>query len=147
LLGVGHAELQPLLAESLTLLGVRRALVVHGADGLDEVSLGGKTVVLEAADGNVRRFEWHPSDFGLQPAGRSEMLVSGPAESASIVRGILDGRRGPSRDIVLANAAAALWTVGRAATPTAGVARAAEAIDGGAARELLARLVERTNRT
>jgi anthranilate phosphoribosyltransferase len=146
LLGVGHAELQSLLAESLTLLGIRRALVVHGADGLDEVSLAGKTVVLEAADGKTRRFEWRPEDFGLQPADRSEMLVASPAESASIIRGILDGRRGPSRDIVLLNAAAALWTVGLAATPTAGVARAAEAIDSGAARELLARLVERTNR-
>ena len=146
LLGVGHAELQPLLAESLTLLGIRRALVVHGSDGLDEVTLGGKTVVLETAGGRLRRFEWQPEDFGLPRADRSEMLVSGPAESASIIRGILDGRRGPPRDIVLLNAAAAIWTVGLAATPEAGVARAAEAIDGGAARTLLARLVERTNR-
>jgi anthranilate phosphoribosyltransferase len=146
LLGVGKPHLQPLLAEALLLLGVRRAIVVHGADGLDEVTLGGPTNVLEAADGRVRSFAWQPSDFGLQPAGLGEMLVSGPEESAEMILGILAGRRGPPRDIVVANAAAALWTIGRAPTPKQCAALAADALDSGAARDLLAKLVERTNR-
>ena len=74
------------------------------------------------------------------------MLVSGPAESAEIIRGILDGRAGPPRDIVVANAAAALWTVGRSPSLPECVRQAAEAIDSGAARDLLARLVERSQR-
>ncbi len=144
LLGVGRAELQPLMAEALLLLDVRRALVVHGADGLDEVTLGGATSVTEAGDGRLRQFAWTPADFGLEPAGRETMVVSGPAESAEVIRGILAGRGGPPRDIVLANAAAALWTAGRAASLPACVRQAREAVDSGAARDLLARLVERT---
>jgi anthranilate phosphoribosyltransferase len=146
LLGVGRPVLQPLLAEALLLLGVRRALVVHGSDGLDEVTLGGPTVVVEAVGDRLRRFEWEPSDFGLKPAWQSTMLVSGPEESAALISEILAGRRGPPRDIVVANAAAALWTVGRAPSPKQCAQEAAEAIDSGAARDLLARLVERTNR-
>jgi anthranilate phosphoribosyltransferase len=185
ILGVGRAETQSLVAEALVLLGdcpdfrpgengtaplaTGRALVVRGDDGLDEVTLGGTTVVLEveAEKGTVpfslkrksgqsspgrksgqspRRFEWTPADFGLPPAGRETMIVATAAESAAMIRDILDGQRGPPRDVALANAAAALWTVGAVATPVEGVARAAEAVDSGAARALLARLVERTNR-
>jgi anthranilate phosphoribosyltransferase len=146
LLGVGRPPLQPLLAEALLLLGVRRAFLVHGSDGLDEVTLSGPTAVIEAADGRVRRFEWQPNDFGLQPTGQAEMLVSGPEESAEMILGILAGRRGPPRDIVVANAAAALWTVGRDPSPKQCAEQAADAIDTGAARDLLAKLVELTNR-
>ncbi len=144
-LGVGRAELQPLLAEALLLLGVHRALLVHGADGLDEITLGGATHVIEAGGGRLQPLEWQPADFGLEPAGRETMLVSGPEESAGLIRGILEGRRGPPRDIVIANAAAALWTVGRCASLTECARQAAEAIDSGAAGGLLARLVEHTN--
>jgi anthranilate phosphoribosyltransferase len=146
LLGVGRPQLQPLLAEALLLLGVRRAIVVHGADGLDEVTLGGPTTVLEAVDGRLNRFEWQPSDFGLKPSGQSEMLVSGPEESAEMIAGILGGRRGPPRDVVVANAAAALWTVGRGSSPKRCAEQAADTIDSGAAKDLLAKLVERTSR-
>jgi anthranilate phosphoribosyltransferase len=146
LLGVGRPALQPLLAEALLLLGVRRAMVVHGSDGMDEVTLGGPTVVVEAGQGRLRRFEWQPSDFGLKSVWQSDMLVSGPEESAAMISEILAGRRGPPRDIVIANAAAALWTIGRAPSPKQCAQEAAEAIDSGAARDLLARLVERTNR-
>jgi anthranilate phosphoribosyltransferase len=144
LLGVGRAELQPLLAEALLLLGVHRALLVHGADGLDEVTLGGATQVIEARGGRLQPFPWQPADFGLQPAGRETMLVSGPEESAAVIRGILQGRRGPPRDIVIANAAAALWTVGRSPSLAECARQTAEAIDSGAASGLLARLVEHT---
>jgi anthranilate phosphoribosyltransferase len=144
LLGVGRTELQPLMAEALLLLGVRRALVVHGSDGLDEVTLSGATEVIEVGQGTLRRFQWRPADFGLEPADRTAMLVDGPAESAEMIRGILAGQKGPARNIVLANSAAALWTVGQAPSLGECVRRAEEAIDSGAAQKLLARLVERT---
>jgi anthranilate phosphoribosyltransferase len=146
LLGVGRPELQRLLAEALLLLDAHRVLVVHGSDGLDEVTLAGATHVYEAANGALLQFDWAPSDFDLEPAGREMMLVSGPAESAEIIRGIFQGRRGAPRDIVVANAAAALWTAGRSASLPECARRAAEAIDSGAARDLLLKLVEQTSR-
>jgi anthranilate phosphoribosyltransferase len=147
LLGVGRAELQPLLAEALVQLGAGRVLVVHGSDGLDEVTLGGTTNVIEAVGGRLQSFAWKPADFGLDRAELKTMQVAGPAESAEMIRGILAGHCGPPRDIVVANAAAALWTVGRSSSLTECAARAAEAIDTGAARDLLARLAERTKST
>jgi len=144
LLGVGRAELRPLLAEAIAMLGTRRTLVVHGADGLDEVSLGDTTHVTEAAAGVLREFSWTAADFGLQSAGLETLLVEGPQQSAELVGRILDGRPGPPRDIALANAAAALWTARKAPSTADCAALAAEAIDSGAARELLERLVERT---
>ena len=119
LLGVGAARLQSLMAEALVLLGARRGVVVHGRDGLDEVTLTGPTDVAEAAAGQVRRFSWTPGRFrprrppGLEP----DLRVAGPAESAAIIRKILAGHRGPARDIVVLNAAAALWTVGKDPSP------------------------------
>lgn len=145
LLGVGRAELRLLLAEALAMLGTRRTLVVYGADGLDEVTLGETTHVTEAAGGKLRQFDWTPADFGLQPAGRETMLVEGPEQSAAVIREIFEGQPGPPREIVVANAAAALWTVGRDDALRGCAGKAAEAIDSGAARELLARLARRTN--
>jgi anthranilate phosphoribosyltransferase len=145
LLGVGRPHLRPLLAEALAMLGTRRVLVVHGADGLDEVTLGGTTHVTEAAEGRLRQFEWTPADFGLDPCPRDPLLVEGPDQSAAMIREILDGRPGPPRNVVVANAAAALWTVGRDDSLQACVRLAAQAIDTGAAAELLARLVRRSN--
>jgi len=145
LLGVGRAELQPLLAEALAILGTRRTSVVHGADGLDEVTLGETTHVIEATENNLQRFDWTPRDFGLTPAGRETMLVDGPRQSAQMIRRILDGEPGPPRDIVVINAAAALWTAGRDGSPRQCAAMAAEAIDSGAARDLLQRLARRTS--
>ena len=146
LLGVGRPELRPLLAEALGILGTRRALVVHGSDGLDEVTLGGTTHVTEAAGGTLRQFDWNPSDFGLLSGSRESMLVDGPDQSAAMIRGILRGRPGPPRDIVVANAAAALWTAGRDESLAACARLAADAVDTGATQELLARLVELSNR-
>ena len=144
LLGVGRAELRPLLAEALAMLGTQRTLVVHGSDGLDEVTLGATTEVTEVAEGKLRQFEWTAADFGLEAAGLEAMLIEGPKQSAALISGILDGRPGPPRDIVVANAAAALWTAGRDPSLRNCAGQAAEAIDSGAARDLLAKLVERT---
>ncbi|MGD0516691.1 MAG: anthranilate phosphoribosyltransferase [Thermoguttaceae bacterium] len=144
LLGVGRPALQPLMAEALLLLGTRLAVIVHGADGLDEVSLAGPTHVIEARGGTLKHFDWTPDDFGLESAGSETMLVTGPEQSAAIIRDILDNRPGPPRDIVIANAAAALWTAGRDTSLLKCAQLAAETITSGAARELLARLVEQT---
>lgn len=147
LLGVGRPGLRPLLAEALSMLGTRRTLVVHGEDGLDEVTLAGATRVTETATGSPpREYAWMPGDFGLAPAGREELLVDGPARSAEVIRGVLGGRRGAPRDVVVANAAAALWCAGGAGSLQSAARLAAEAIDSGAARGLLARLAERTRR-
>lgn len=146
LLGVGRPELHRLMPAALARLGARRAIVVHGEDGLDEVTLGGTTHVAEAAAGKVRNYSWHPRDFGLPCNDREAMLVDGPEQSAAIIRAVLRRHVGPARDVVLLNAAAAIWTVGRCDSLVDCVALAAEAIDSGAAEELLVKLVEQTNR-
>jgi anthranilate phosphoribosyltransferase len=144
--GVGHGELRGLLAEALKLLGTQRSIVVQGEDGLDEVTLAGPTRVSEVRDGEVRNFTWTPSDFGLQPGQLAALRVTGPDESAAMIRQVLAGTIGPARDIVILNSAAALWTAGQSAAPLACAQNAAAAIDSGAARELLARLAELSNR-
>ncbi len=140
--GVGRPELRPLLAEALLLLGTTHALVVQGEDGLDEVTLAGPTRVTEVSGGGLRNFSWTPSDFGLAPCSLDPLRVENPQQSAEMIRGVLNGALGPARDIVVLNAAAALWTAGRADTPLACAQLAAQAIDLGAAAELLKRLAQ-----
>lgn len=141
LTGVGKPELLDLLAGALAQLGVRRALLVCSRDGLDEVSLSAATEVREVRGDRVTRWEWQPGDFGLEPASPEDLRVSSAEESAALLRRVLAGDEGPAYRIVLANAAAALVTTGRAANPRAGVELAAEAIHRGRAREVLERLV------
>lgn len=142
LLGVGKPHLRELLAEALSMLGAQRAVVVSGADGLDEVTISDATHVSDVHQGLVETRVWHPGDFGMQVTGKETMVVDGPAASARVIRDILDGRAGPARDIVVINAAAALWVAGVAPDLTGCVARAIDAIDSGAAKELLARWVQ-----
>ncbi len=144
LLGVGRPELRDLLAQAIALLGTERTVVVHGTDGLDEVSLSGPTDVTEVAGGALHETRWVAGDFGLATADRETLLVDGPDQSAAVIRGILDGEHGPPRDIVVANAAAALWTAGRDESLKQCAALAAGAIDSRAAKDLLAQLVERS---
>ncbi len=146
LLGVGRAELRPLLAQALAMLGVERALVVHGEDGLDEVTLAGATEVTEVVGGATREFRWTPEDFGLPRSNLDDLQVAGPQESATAIQEILTGGAGPRRNIVVLNAAAALWTAGKATSLPAAAQLAANAIDSGAAGALLGRLAEQTNR-
>ena len=140
LLGVGKSHLHPKLAAALAKLGSRRAAVVHGEDGLDEVTLSAKTQVIVVEDHATRQLVWQPEDFDLPNVDRSTLLVSGPDESAAVIRGLLAGQPGPSREIVLANAAAALWVVGKVTDLREGARVAAEAIDSRAATKLLDRL-------
>lgn len=143
--GVGQATLRSLLAESLALLGTKRSVIVQGEDGLDEVTLAGPTRVTEVSAGGMRNFTWTPSDFGLSPGGLESLCVSGPEESARLIADVLGGAAGAARDIVVLNAAAALWTAGRAERPRTCAEVAATAIDTGAADELLKRLVALSN--
>ncbi|HEV3341890.1 MAG TPA: anthranilate phosphoribosyltransferase [Pirellulales bacterium] len=145
LLGVGRDELRPPLAAALTRLGTRRAAVVHGADGLGEITIAAQTRVTEVRDGQLTQLVWSPEDFGVPFSPLDSLRVEGPAESAAIVRQVLAGERGPARDIVLVNAAAALWLSGCSETLPGATTLAGEAIDSGAASQLLERLVERTN--
>jgi len=127
------------------LLGTKRALVVHGSGGLDEVSLAGTTEVIEIQGDHRRGLQWNPEDFGMEAIKLDELRVDGPAQSAQRIRTVLQGREGPATDIVVANAAAALWLAGRGPTVGACVPLASEAIQSGAAADLLARLAERTS--
>jgi anthranilate phosphoribosyltransferase len=137
LLGVGRRELHATMAAVLGRLGTERAVVVHGLDRLGEVSLAGPTEVIEVTGGQTHSFVWQPADFGLVPAGREALVIDSPAASAALIGRILAGDRGPPRDIVVLNAAAALWTAGIDSSPAVCARRVAEAIDSGAARELL----------
>ncbi|HZL87383.1 MAG TPA: anthranilate phosphoribosyltransferase [Pirellulaceae bacterium] len=141
LLGVGRSELREKIAAALSRLGIEQAVVVSGEDGLGEVTLSGATLVIKVRGTETSSFTWRPEDFGLAPAGRETMLISGPAESAGIIRRVLSGERGPCHDIVVLNAAAALWTTGIDPSPAACAERAGEAIDSGKGLELLRRWV------
>ena len=144
--GVYDARLTELVAGALGELGVRRAMVVHGADGLDEISLSGATFVSEWRDGKVRNFSVTPEDFGLKRAPLEAIRGGDAKENAGIMhkilgRSLLYREHGAQRDIVLANAAAALVAAGRAADFLDGMRIATESIDSGAAREKLEALV------
>jgi anthranilate phosphoribosyltransferase len=140
LVGVFAPQWTDVVAAALRRLGTHRALVVHGADGLDEISAAGPTLVSEVAEGSVRTYHLHPSDFGVAPAGPVPRATDAAA-SAAIVRGVLAGATGAARELALVNAAAVLVVAGRAADWRDGYERAARAIASGAAAEALARLV------
>jgi anthranilate phosphoribosyltransferase len=146
LLGVGRPGLRPKLAAALRMLGTRRSLVVAGQDGLDELTLAATTDVSETTAAGIQEFAWTPRDFGLEFQDLNSITVDGPQASAEMIRGVLAGTPGPARDIVVMNAAAALWLVGTNSDLPGCADRAAEAIDRGDAEDLLRRLIEVTSR-
>lgn len=143
--GVFAGSRVPQIAEALARLGVCRAFVVHGVDGLDEITTTGRTRLAEVRDGEVNEREVGPEEFGLPRASSQDLAGGERDENAAILDAILSGERGPKRDIVVANAAAALVAAGRAAGFAAGARLAAESIDSGKAREKLEELVRFTN--
>lgn len=145
LIGVYDGALTEALAGVLGQLGSERALVVHGSDGLDEITLTGPTQVSELRDGSVSTRQIDPRDFGLQLAPAEALQGGDAAYNARILREVLDGREGPRRDVVLINAAAAIAVGGRAEDTTAGLELARASIDSGRARQALDRLVEVSN--
>ncbi len=144
LLGVADRHFQETIAEALVGLGSVRALVVAAEDGLDELSIGAPTRVIEVADGGTAEWFVEPGQFGLAPAGLEAVAGGTPAENAAAVRAVLAGEFGPRRDLALLNAAAAIYVGGLAADLSEGVAKAAEAVDSGAAGNVLERLIEAT---
>jgi anthranilate phosphoribosyltransferase len=139
--GVPRADLAPFLARCLARLGVGRAWVVHGC-GLDEMTLGGETAVAEVRDGEVRTFTVTPEDAGLPRADAASLRGGDAAANAEAAREVLGGGKGPRRDVVLLNAAAALVVAGEARDLRDGARRAAAAIDDGRAASVLARARE-----
>jgi anthranilate phosphoribosyltransferase len=146
LVGVPRPELTELVARSLAMLGSERAWVVHGAEGLDEISTTGYTKVSECRAGSVNTFYVHPSEFGLKKAGVAQLAGGDAAANAQIAVDVLAGFPGPARDIVLLNTEASLFIAGRASSVGEGIGLAAEAIDSGRARQVLDSLARVSNR-
>jgi anthranilate phosphoribosyltransferase len=145
LVGVPQPELTELVARSLGLLGSERAWVVHGADGIDEISTTGYTKISECRDGAVNTFYLHPADVGLSKAAPERLKGGNAAQNATVVRDVLRGTRGAARDVVLLNAGASLLIAGTVASVPDGIAMAAEAIDSGRAAATLEELVRASN--
>jgi anthranilate phosphoribosyltransferase len=143
--GVYSTALVEKLAEALLQLGLKRALVVHGNDGLDEITISGPTKVAEVRNGKVRVYEIAPEEFGLQRAALSSLEGGDAQVNAEIIRKILEGERSPRRDVVLLNAAAALVAAGQSDSIATAIPLAAYAIDSGQAKSRLQLLVEFTN--
>jgi len=137
-LGVADGTMAGKMADVLVRLGVERAIVFHAGDGMDELSVSSPSHVIEI-DGARNEYELDPSELGLAKAPVDSMRGGGPEENARIARDVLDGEKGPRRDVVLLNAAAALRAAGLASTWKDGIATAAEAIDSGRAGEVLQR--------
>jgi anthranilate phosphoribosyltransferase len=144
LLGVSDRHYQETIAEALVGLGAASAMVVSAEDGLDELSISTRTRVIEVRGGGTDEWSVEPDELGLAEARREEIAGGEPAENAAVIRSALDGRQGPAKDVVLLNAGAAIYVGGRADDLADGVSVAREAIESGAASELLARLIERT---
>jgi anthranilate phosphoribosyltransferase len=145
LIGVYHRQWVRPVAEVLAQLGSERAWVVHGSDGLDEITTTGATYVAELKGGRVTTFDVLPEDVGLKRADPMALKGGDPATNARAVRDLLDGKPGSYRDIVVLNAGAALVVAGKAADLKAAIALAAATIDGGKAKAALAGLVATTN--
>jgi anthranilate phosphoribosyltransferase len=145
LIGAYSVRAAEILAHAAARLGVERAFVVHGSDGLDEITTTGKTTVFQVEDGRVQKGSWSPADFGLRENVISDLTGGDTETNAAIVRSVLGGESGPKRDIVVANAAAALFLARKAQDLKSAVSLATESIDSGAARSKLHQLVECTS--
>jgi anthranilate phosphoribosyltransferase len=144
LLGVADRRYQETIAEALVGLGSVQALVVSAEDGLDELSLAGRTRVIEVADRRTAEWFVEPGQFGIAPADLASVAGGSPEENAAVTRAVLAGEPGPHRDLTVLNAAAALYVGGLAPDLEQGAARATEAIDSGAAANVLERLIGAT---
>jgi anthranilate phosphoribosyltransferase len=143
--GVYSLDMVEKLAEALSMLGLHRALVVHGLDGLDEITITGPTRVAEARDGTVRSYEVDPEEFGMKRATLAEISGGDAVENAAIVREVLSGKKSPRRDVVVLNSAAALVAAGCADRLADGIPVAEKSIDSGAAAAKLEVLVRVTS--
>ncbi|WP_299019019.1 MULTISPECIES: anthranilate phosphoribosyltransferase [unclassified Tepidimonas] len=146
LMGVFHPDLVGIQVRVLQRLGARHALVVHGRDGMDEVSLGAATLVGELKDGEIVEYDIHPEDFGLAMASHRAFQVATPEESRARLLAVLDGESGPAADIVVFNAGVALYAADVVDSIAAGIERARAALTSGAAKAKLEQLVTTAHR-
>lgn len=146
LMGVYDDALVEPLAKVLDRLGVKRAIVVHGADGLDEISLSAPTKCCEVRDGKITSFEITPEQLGLKRCAKEDIVGGDPAENAEITRAILNGEKGPKRDAVIMNAAACIYMVREGITLQDAVKIAEDMIDSGKAKQQLEKFIELSNR-
>ena len=146
LMGVFHPDLVGILVRVMQRLGAERVLVVHGKDCLDEISLGAATLVGELKDGEVREYEIHPEDYGLQMQSLRQLRVGSAGESREVLLGVLANQPGAAREIVCLNAGAALYVANVVDSIGDGIAKAREAIASGAARAKLDQFVQCTQR-
>jgi anthranilate phosphoribosyltransferase len=144
LMGVFHPDLVGILVRVMQRLGAERVLVVHGKDCLDEISLGAATMVGELKNGEIREYEIHPEDYGLQMQSLRNLRVDSAAESKEKLLAVLDNQPGPAREIVCLNAGAALYVANVADSIGDGIAKAREAIASGAARAKLDQFINAT---
>jgi anthranilate phosphoribosyltransferase len=144
LMGVFHADLVGIQVRVMQRLGANHVLVVHGLDGMDEVSLGASTSVGELKDGKVTEYQIHPEDFGLAMAGTRNLRVADAEASRAMLLGALENREGPAREIVALNAGVALYTANLVPDIESGIARAREVLASGAARAKLEAFVRFT---
>ncbi len=144
LLGVFHPDLVGILVRVMERLGAKHVMVVHGKDGMDEVSLGAATLVGELKDGKVSEYEVHPEDFGMRMASNRTLRVDSAQESKDVVLSVLDNVAGTAREIVILNAGTALYVANGADSIGQGIAQAREAIASGAARAKLDEFVRFT---
>lgn len=145
IVGVPQPELTGLLAHSLRQLGSKRAWVVHGAGGIDEISTTGHTKVSEVRNGAVNTFYIHPSEFGIAKGTAADLLGGDAAVNATIIKTILRGAKGPERDVVLLNAGVGLFVAEKVGSVRDGIAAAAAAVDSGAAKQTLETMVRVSN--
>jgi anthranilate phosphoribosyltransferase len=145
-MGVFHSDLVGIQARVLKMLGSKHVMVVHGEDGLDEISLSGPTFVAELKHDFITEYKIEPRQFGLEIAPIEAIQAKGPDASRAMVLDVLEGKAGPAQDIVVLNAAAALYVAGIAADVWGGVALAREAIASGGARRKLDELVAFTGK-
>jgi anthranilate phosphoribosyltransferase len=143
--GVYSLDLVEKLAEALSMLGLHRALVVHGLDGLDEITITGPTRVAEARDGSVRSYEVEPQEFGMARSTLAEIAGGDATENAAIIRAVLSGEKSPRRDVVLLNTAAALVAAGKGDHIADTIGLAVQSIDSGAAAGKLSALARFTS--
>ncbi len=141
LLGVFHPDLVGILVRVLQRLGSRHVMVVHGSDGMDEITLSGETLIGELKDGEIREYMIHPREFGLETCSSEVLKVWDATQAKDMLLSVLDDLPGPARDIVLFNAGAAIYVADRADTLGEGIELARAAITSGAAREKLKQLV------
>lgn len=144
-IGVFSRALTAKLARVLSTLGSNHVLVVHGSDGMDEISISAPTFVAELRDGKIEEYSLHPEEFGLRSAPLNAIQVNNADEARDMLLGVLDNQPGAARDIVLLNAGAAIYVAGLTSTLKGGVRKAEEVLAGGAAKAKLAQLVQVSN--